>query len=235
MVREYGGQVRYQDENFGESPLAERYGVKRYPAVFVDEALIARPQDFYGWGTEEQGKYMPWRDESSHQRFRDDLRRMIELRLRGEVIESLKADDSGTHQVQQLPEFEVRDLEGNTIRSEDLAGQIVLVEFWATWCPPCRQTLSWLGEVEKRYGDRLSVLAVSVASEESLVREMTSSLKLPVHFVLGDDELVDRFGGVMAVPTLFLFDGQGRTVSVFYGAPDDLHERLDGLIEKQLP
>ena len=234
MVREYGDKVRYRDENFGASPLAERYGVTRYPAVFVDEALIARPQDFHLWEKTQKGKYTPWLDDASHERFQADLRRMIDLRLRGERVEALEVDAAQQAEIQQLPEFEARDLEGKAIRSQDLAGRLVLVEFWATWCPPCRKTLSWLGEVEERFGDGLSVLAVAIASQEAQVRQLASSWKLPARVVLGQDELVQSFGTVMAVPTLFLFDRQGRTISVFYGAPDDLHERLESLIEEHL-
>ena len=61
----------------------------------------------------------------------------------------------------------ITDLAGKPLTRADLAGRVVLVEFWATWCPPCRGTLSWLGEVKKRYGDRLAVITVAVESEEA--------------------------------------------------------------------
>jgi thiol-disulfide isomerase/thioredoxin len=122
-----------------------------------------------------------------------------------------------------MPAFEAVGLDGKPVRAADLKGRIVLVEIWATWCPPCRGTLGWLGELKKRYGDRLEVVAVAIESEEKAVRKVTEELGLPLRWVMGSPELVRSFGDVGAVPTLFLFDGSGKTVDVFYGAPPTLH------------
>jgi thiol-disulfide isomerase/thioredoxin len=109
------------------------------------------------------------------------------------------------------------------VRASDLKGKVVLVEIWATWCPPCRGTLGWLGELKKRYGDRLEVVAVAIESEEMGVRKVAGELGLSLRWVMGSPALVRSFGDIGAVPTLFLFDGSGRTVDVFYGAPPTLH------------
>ena len=61
-----------------------------------------------------------------------------------------------------MPAVRLTDLDGKTLTRDDLAGRVVLVEFWATWCPPCRGTLAWLGELKKRYGDRLAVVTIAI-------------------------------------------------------------------------
>lgn len=82
-MRQYGGQVRFVVEDYGASPLAERSGVDRYPALFVDDVLVARPEDFHGWGGDETGRYLPWTDPEQRKEFRHDVVRMIDMRLAG--------------------------------------------------------------------------------------------------------------------------------------------------------
>ena len=231
MVQEFGGKVQFVSENYGDSALAKRFGVTRYPAIFVDDVLVATPNDFgfYGPGEKEQGgRYAPLKSAGAHQRFRDDLTRMIDLLLAGDKAAArAQAAPSTTKAIATLPALEVTDLDGKKLRREDLAGRVVLVEMWATWCPPCRGTLGWLGEVKKRYGDRLAVVAVAVESDEPQVRKLTGELKLPFRWVMGTPELVRSFGDIGAVPTLFLFDEKGKTVDVLYGAPPTLHDAAE--------
>ena len=63
---------------------------------------------------------------------------------------------------------------------------MVVAEFWATWCPPCRGTLAWLGELKQRYGDRLAVLAMAVESDEADVRKIVQELGVAAAMGHGD-------------------------------------------------
>lgn len=231
MVQGYGGQVVYVDENFGDSELAERFGVRRYPAVFVDDALVARPQDFHLWQETQSGRYTPWRNAESHARFQADLRRMIDVRRAGGELESRKAAPDETRSGAELPQLVLSDLAGNEVSTASFRGRLVVVELWASWCPPCLSTLDWLKELSR--GDRqLAVLTVAVASDEDDVRQLAAALELPFPVILGTDEVVSQFGNLLAVPTLHVFDREGRSAGVFYGAPPDLHERVAGLLQK---
>ena len=122
-----------------------------------------------------------------------------------------------------MPAFTITDLDGKTLSRDALAGRVVLVEFWATWCPPCRGTLAWLGELKKRHGDRLAVVAIAVDSDEAAVRRVAGELKQPLAWAMGTPDLARSFGDVSALPTLFLFDRAGATTAAFYGAPPSLH------------
>jgi thiol-disulfide isomerase/thioredoxin len=230
VVDGYRGQVRFVSENWGESKLADRYGVKRYPAVFVNDILIAGPDDF-GW-LGAKGKYTPWREEANHQKFKNDLTRMIDL-VRGGHNTLAAAGRTTTleePELTSLPVFSAHDLEGQQIDGRSLNGRIVVVEMWATWCPPCRTTLAFLGDIKRRYGNKVVVVAFAVESEESQVRELATSLKLPVSIVMGTNDLVLPFGTLGSVPRLFVFDEQGKTAGIYYGAPPDLHEKIGALI-----
>lgn len=231
MVQEAGGRARFVEENYGASELARRFGVKRYPAIFVDDVLVATPKDFGFYGTGEgegDGRYTPWKSAASHQRFRDDLTRMIDLLLagRGEEARARAAspEESG---IARLPDLALTDLDGRPLTRAGLAGRPVLVEIWATWCPPCRGTLSWLGEVKRRHGDRLAVVALAVESDEAAVRKVKDELDLPLVWAMAGPDVARSFGDISAVPTLFLFDAQGRTAATFYGAPPTLHAEVE--------
>ena len=234
MAQNYGGRVEFKSENWGDSALAERYGVKRYPVVFVDDILLAQPDDFGWYGA--KGKYTPWRDKVNHEKFKRDLTRMIELVLGGQKDVAARSGQSkvDAEEIARLPGLSFQDLQGRTVDAKSLEGRVVVVEFWATWCPPCRSTLVWLAELKKRYGERVIVIAIAVESEEKDVRELTKELQPSVNVVMGSESLVAPFGTLGSVPRMFVFDKTGKTANVFYGAPADLHEKVGRLIDSLL-
>jgi thiol-disulfide isomerase/thioredoxin len=234
VAAKYPGQVTFVSENFGASKLAERYGVKGYPAVFVDDVLVAVPRDFGYFGEKEgTGRYAPWRNAENQAKFKADLARMLDLILAGkkDVVSRERAGTSASvREISVLPNFSLKDLSGNPLTAEQVKGRVVLVEFWATWCPPCRSTLQWLGDLQKRYGDKISVVALAVESPEDKIHSMVSSLSPDLRWAIADAPTAQAFGDITSVPTLFLFDSSGKTARVLYGAPPDLHQQAEGTL-----
>lgn len=234
MVESYDGRAEFVSENWGESRLAERYGVRRYPVVFVDDVLVAQPDDFGWYGA--KGKYTPWRERASHERFQRDLRGMIELALAGRT--SQLAAEHGAKvegaEVAALPAFAAKDVEGRAVESKQMAGRVVVVEFWATWCPPCRSTLAWLNTLKAKYGDRIEVIAIAVDSPAAEVQKMTGDIGATYHVVQGTPDVIARFGEIAAVPKLFVFDRSLERSRTFYGAPPDLHDRIGEAVDRLL-
>ena len=227
MVQGFGGRARFVSENYGDSELAKRFGVTRYPAIFVDDVLVATPNDFGFYGKDEEGeggRYAPLKSAAAHDRLRGDLTRMIELLLAGRKADARAvASPAKSAGASVYPAIALTDLDGRTIRPEDLKGRVVLVELWATWCPPCRSTLGWLGSLKQRFGDRLAVVAISVESPEDKIRKLVTDLNLPLTWVIGKPDVIRAFGDVSAVPTLLVFDENGKAAGAFFGAPPTLH------------
>jgi thiol-disulfide isomerase/thioredoxin len=235
VAAKYPGKVTFVSENFGGSKLADQFGVKGYPAVFVDGVLVASPREFGFFGeVEGAGRYAPWRNAASQAKFKDDLSRMIDLILAGrkdQVTREHPTSDAAPRELAALPALTLTDLSGRPIARDDLAGRVVLVEFWATWCPPCRSTLEWLGTLKAKYGDKLAVLALAVESPETAVRSMAAALDPTVRWAITDAATAQAFGDITAVPTMFVFGPSGKTARVLYGAPPDLHEQVTPLLD----
>jgi thiol-disulfide isomerase/thioredoxin len=212
--------------------------VTRYPVIFVDDVLVATPKDFgfYGRGEGQgEGRYAPIKSASTQERFRKDLSHVIELLLEGrheDAAAAARREDVA--EIAVLPAVAFADLEGRPVSREDLAGRPVLVEFWATWCPPCRGTLGWLGELRRRHGDRLAVLAVALESDEAEVRRVASQSGAPLRWAMGTPDVARAFGDVSAMPTLLLFDARGRRAGSFFGAPPGLHAEVEAKLEPLL-
>lgn len=234
VVDRYGGEVGYTVENWGESALAARLGIDRYPAVFVDDAVFALPRDlgFYG-ANGATGRYTPWRDPANHARFRQDLIKLLDRVLAGEKVEH-----GGTprqdEKLARVPAFSLSALDGKALSQADLSGHPAVIEFWATWCVPCRTTLPFLGKLAAEHPE-LRVLAIAVESEEKEVRAAAASLPASMSVALGTPEVARAFGDLTAVPTTFVVDAEGKVVSAIYGSPPGIEEQLRRAVEPLLP
>lgn len=111
-----------------------------------------------------------------------------------------------------VPGFTVTDLEGKTVTFADLKGKVVLVNFWATWCPPCRAEIPDLVALQEKYRDTLVVLGISEDEDATptAVKAFGDEHKVNYPIIMRTPELAKIFKGVSALPTTFVIDPEGK-------------------------
>jgi len=117
------------------------------------------------------------------------------------------------------PEFSLKDANGQTVHLADYKGKVVLLDFWATWCGPCKVEIPWFMEFEQQFKDRgFAVLGVSMDEGGwDDVKPYIQDLKINYRILLGNEEISDLYGGLDSLPTTLLIDRQGKVASVHIG------------------
>ena len=134
-----------------------------------------------------------------------------------------------------MPQFSLSEVTtGEVVKSSAYEGEIVLVNFWATWCPPCREELPSLKTLQEKYGDKgFSVLGVSIdKGGAEKVSRFVRKMQINYPIVLGDSSLGEDFGGFFGVPASFLIDRSGMVVKSYAGYVS--HEQFEEDIQKML-
>lgn len=128
---------------------------------------------------------------------------------------SLKAESQRRH----APDFALRDSQGKIVRLSDYKGKVVLLNFWATWCGPCKLEIPWFVEFERQHKDRgFAVLGISMDEDGwDVVMPFVSRIGINYRVLMGDDVVAQLYGGVDSLPTTFLIDREGRIARVHIG------------------
>ena len=115
--------------------------------------------------------------------------------------------------------FTLRDAAGKDIKLTDFKGKVVLLNFWATWCGPCKVEIPWFVEFNKTYRDRgFAVVGVSMDDDGwKSVKPYVAEKKLDYTIVIGNDDLGKLYGGVDSLPTTFIIDRSGKIAYVHMG------------------
>ncbi len=117
------------------------------------------------------------------------------------------------------PDFNVTDLDGRKLTLSDYKGKVVLLDFWATWCAPCRAEIPHFVEMQTTYGPQgFQVIGISMDDDAKPVREFYREFKLNYPVAVGDDKLADSYGGVLGLPVNFIIDRDGHIYSKHIGA-----------------
>ena len=135
----------------------------------------------------------------------------------------------------EAPEFTLKDADGKVVHLKDYRGKVVLLDFWATWCGPCRIEIPWFTEMQRKNKDRgFEVLGVSMDDEGwEIVKPFLADLRVNYRVVIGNDATAQLYGGVDALPTTFLIDRGGKIAAVHVGLASrkDLEDGVEQLLE----
>ena len=120
--------------------------------------------------------------------------------------------------------FDLKDANGKAIRLSDYEGKVVVLDFWATWCPPCRKEIPGFVALQTKYADQgVVVIGVSLDDSWAPVRSFMGEYKINYPIVLDTrQELPGLYGGIRGIPTTFVIDREGviRTKHEGYGPPE---------------
>ena len=128
---------------------------------------------------------------------------------------------SGTTNHPLAPDFTLPQLDGHDLRLSSYQGKVVLLDFWATWCYPCREEIPHLVELQRKYSDRgLQIIGVSMDDSSEPVGPFCQEFHMNYPVVMGTAKTGALFGGVMGLPITFLIGRDGRIYFKHIGATD---------------
>ncbi len=110
------------------------------------------------------------------------------------------------------PAWTLRDVAGREVSFSDYKGKVVVVDFWATWCGPCKEEIPGYVQLQEKYGAQgFVILGVSLDQQgPPVVKRYAEAAKINYPLIMGDDSVVAAFGGIDAIPTTFLIDRDGQ-------------------------
>jgi cytochrome c biogenesis protein CcmG, thiol:disulfide interchange protein DsbE len=145
----------------------------------------------------------------------------------------LCAANSSKNANEIAPNFTRADFAGKAIRLADYRGKLVLLNFWASWCAPCREEMPRFSQWQSDYGAKgLQVIGVSMDDDAQPAKEFLLQHPVSYPIVMGDAKLGEDFGGVLGLPTSYLIDPQGHILARFRGETN--LAKLEAEIKTQL-
>lgn len=119
------------------------------------------------------------------------------------------------------PAITLKDLSGKTISVANYKGEVVLVNFWAVWCTPCREEIPQFVLLQEKYGRQgFQAVGISMDDPERTLRDFCQEYKVNYPVVMGDQKIAEAFGGVLGLPSTFLIARDQRIHAKFVGATD---------------
>jgi peroxiredoxin len=124
------------------------------------------------------------------------------------------------------PAFTLPDLKGVPVSLASLRGKVVVLDFWATWCPPCRREIPDFISLQSQYGAKgLQVVGVALDEPEA-VKAFAAQSRMNYPVLLGTDDIARMYGGITGIPTTFIIDKSGKIVNRFEGfRPKEVFEK----------
>jgi peroxiredoxin len=134
----------------------------------------------------------------------------------------------------QAPAFSLKDKDGNTWSAEGLKGKVIVLNFWATWCPPCRAEIPAFKTVYDKYREKgVEILGVSLDHKGwDVIRPFLKQHEINYPVVLGGAEIARDYGNIRSIPTTVIIDREGKVIDSHVGAMSE--EQLVKLFEKLL-
>lgn len=157
----------------------------------------------------------------------------VTLTLAGVLVWTGCAKKARRSSAKPAPEFSLKDANGQTVRLADYRGKVVLLDFWATWCGPCKIEIPWFMEFEKEFKNQgFAVLGVSMDEDGwSAIKPYVQNMKMNYRVLLGNDAISTAYGGLDSLPTTLLIDREGGIASTHVGVSMGKEEFKDAIVK----
>jgi thiol-disulfide isomerase/thioredoxin len=162
---------------------------------------------------------------------------------RGSQSQGMQGSGGASSAAAPEASLEIPSLDGASVSIDHYKGKVVLVNFWATWCAPCRTEIPWLIEFNQKYGPKgLVILGVAMDDEgNKVVQPWVQSQRFDVNgnsetmnyrILLGNTKIAEKFGGILGMPTSMLYSRDGKKIKTIVGLID--HDDLSKTLDSQL-
>jgi thiol-disulfide isomerase/thioredoxin len=136
------------------------------------------------------------------------------------------------------PQFELRDVNGRIVRLSDYRGKVVVINFWATWCPPCRAEMPELVRLQREHAKQgLQIIGITYPPEnKDRVRRFARSLKVNYPIILGTRQIKARFSSDETLPLTIVIDRDGKVTDIISGIllREEFDEKIKPLLMKNV-
>jgi thiol-disulfide isomerase/thioredoxin len=162
---------------------------------------------------------------------------------RGSQSQGMQGSGGASSAAAPEASLEIPSRDGASVSIDHYKGKVVLVNFWATWCAPCRTEIPWLIEFNQKYGPKgLVILGVAMDDEgNKVVQPWVQSQRFDVNghpepmnyqILLGNTKVADKFGGILGMPTSMVYSRDGKKIKTIVGLID--HDDLSKTLDSQL-
>lgn len=136
---------------------------------------------------------------------------MLALSIKGLVknqtpINKSKIKALQTTKISPAPLFTKTDINGFEISLEKYKGDLIILNFWATWCPPCVSEIPQFIDLQANYQDKIQIIGISLDKNLSKVKQFIKEHKINYPTLMGSKDLTDNYGGITSIPTTFIID-----------------------------
>lgn len=139
-------------------------------------------------------------------------------RQQSNYTDSEKNFRAETSDLRKAPDFTLTSLDKNEIKLSNYKGKVIILDFWATWCPPCKAEIPFFIELYKKYREQgLAIIGVAISDEEYKVQAFAKNFKINYPVAMGNEKIVEDYGGIRGLPTTFIIDKEGNIREKFIG------------------
>jgi peroxiredoxin len=135
---------------------------------------------------------------------------------------------------QPAPQFSLPNLDGKQVNLKDFANKVIIVDFWATWCGPCREEIPHFNKLYEDYrGKGFEIVGISMDTEgPETIKKFAKDLRMEYTLLIGNENVAEDFGGVAGLPTTFIIDRKGNIVKKYRGFQPAFMQEIEKAVKE---